>query len=67
MGAIILRLPEVKNRTGLSRSAIYEKIADGTFPKQLKLGCKSSGWILSEIDQWINDRIAERDAARDAA
>lgn len=62
MGASILRLPEIKKITGLSRSAIYDLISQGKFPKQIKLTSRSSGWIESEINQWLDDRIAERDA-----
>jgi len=62
MGASILRLPDVIKITALSRSAIYDLIAKGKFPKQIKLTSRSSGWIESEINQWLDDRIAERDA-----
>lgn len=53
----ILRLPEVKRVTGLSRSSIYQKISDGEFPKQINLGTKSVGWIESDIQNWIADKI----------
>ncbi len=61
MGAII-RLPQVIKKTGLCRSSIYAAIADGRFPAQIKLTKRSSGWLESEIDQWISDRVADRDA-----
>jgi prophage regulatory protein len=54
---IIIRLPVVINRTGLKRSTIYALIAEGRFPKQIKLGTKASGWLESEVDQWIESRI----------
>lgn len=53
----ILRLPEVKTRTGLSRSTIYERIKAGTFPRHISLGVRSVGWLESEIDGWIAARI----------
>jgi len=62
MGASILRLPAIRKITGLSRSAIYDLISQGKFPKQIKLTSRSSGWIESEVNQWLDDRIAERDA-----
>ncbi len=62
MGASILRLPDVIKVTALSRSVIYDLIAQGKFPKQIKLTSRSSGWIESEVNQWLDDRIAERDA-----
>ncbi|MDE0879134.1 MAG: AlpA family transcriptional regulator [Sphingomonas bacterium] len=52
----ILRLPEVKSRTGLSRSSIYAKIADDTFPKQKKLGHRIVGWFESDVTAWITAR-----------
>ena len=53
----ILRLPDVTNITGLSRSSIYQKISDGDFPKQISLGAKSVGWVESDIQTWIADKI----------
>lgn len=53
----ILRLPEVKARTGLSRSTIYLRIAEGKFPPPINLGERSVGWVESEIDAWIAKRI----------
>ena len=63
MNAAILRLPEVKKVTGLSRSGIYQLISLNQFPKQIKLGARSSGWIESEVLEWIDEKIAERDSA----
>ena len=54
----ILRLPAVKSRTGLSRSSIYAKVRTGEFPKPVSIGLRSIGWIESEIQQWIDYRIA---------
>ena len=51
----LLRLPEVKSRTGLSRSSIYSKMAVGHFPPQKKLGAKMVGWYESQIDAWVVD------------
>ena len=52
----ILRLKEVKNRTGLSRSTIYAWIKEGKFPKAVALGDKAIGWRESEISSWIESR-----------
>lgn len=49
----ILRLPVVIKRTGLPRSTIYAHMAEGRFPKQIKLGKNTCGWIEAEIDEWI--------------
>lgn len=53
----ILRLPAVKDRTGLSRSGVYEKIAAGRFPKPISLGARAVGWLESDIDAWIASRV----------
>lgn len=45
-----LRLPEVRARTGKSRSSIYAGIDDGTFPKPIKIGPRAVGWIEAEIE-----------------
>jgi prophage regulatory protein len=58
MAQQIRKLLEVKNTTGLSGSSIYRMASAGTFPKPIKLGERSSGWIGSEVDQWLDDRIA---------
>ena len=58
----ILRIKQVIAKTGLSRSVVYDLVKEGTFPKQVKLAKRSSGWLESEINEWINDRVAERDA-----
>ena len=49
----IVRLKTVLARTGLSQSTIYRKIAEGTFPPQLKISANGAGWHESEINRWI--------------
>lgn len=56
----LIRLPEILARTALSRSAVYRRIAAGTFPKQISIGPKSSAWLESEIDHWIATQVAGR-------
>jgi len=53
----ILRLPEVKTRTGLSRSSIYLKIKEGTFPSPIFLGKRAVGWVEAEIQEWLEQQI----------
>jgi prophage regulatory protein len=53
----ILRLPAVKARIGLSRSTIYLRIAEGTFPKPVSLGLRAVGWLESEIDEWLSKQV----------
>ena len=59
----LLRFPDLSDRVGLRHSAIYDAIRKGTFPKPVSLGRKAVAWLESEVDAWINARIAERDAA----
>ena len=61
------RLPQVKARTGLSRSEIYRKVALGDFPSPIKLGERASAWPEHEVSAWIASRIAARDSAALAA
>src|SRR3569833_1388873 len=56
----IVRLKTVLSRTGLSRSTIYRKIADGTFPAQLKISANGTGWHESEFYRWIADPVGWR-------
>jgi prophage regulatory protein len=58
----ILRLRDVEERVGLRRANIYRRAATGTFPKPIRLGPNASGWIESEIDAWLAERVAARDA-----
>ncbi|MBF0422163.1 MAG: AlpA family transcriptional regulator [Magnetococcales bacterium] len=58
MATRILRLPEVKTRTGLSRSTIYLKVSKQEFPAPIRLGARSIGWPETDIESWLNERIA---------
>lgn len=49
----IIRMKTVQARTGLSRSTIYRKMTEGTFPPQLKLSANGAGWHESEISRWV--------------
>ena len=65
MATSILRLPAVRARTGLSRSTIYLRVSESTFPKPVSLGGRAVGWIESEVQQWLEQRIeASRKAGR---
>ena len=59
----ILRLPTVKAITGLSRSTIYLRMSEGSFPRQVNVGSRAVGWISSEIDRWIEEKLASRNQA----
>jgi prophage regulatory protein len=51
----ILRIGTVLERTGLSRSTLYRKVQDGTFPRQLKLSERCAGWRESSINAWLRN------------
>lgn len=55
----LIRMPETMRRTGYGRAWIYRLIAQGRFPKPVKIGSRSIAFVESEIDEWINQRIAE--------
>ncbi len=55
----LLRLSEVLNRTGYSKAWIYRLLKENRFPQSVKIGSRSIAFVESEIDDWINQRIAE--------
>ncbi|MGM0429781.1 MAG: helix-turn-helix transcriptional regulator [Pseudomonadota bacterium] len=55
----VIRLNEVKDKVGLSRSTIYRRIANDGFPKPILLGGRASGWIEGEVDQWLMRCVRE--------
>ncbi|MGX9253614.1 helix-turn-helix transcriptional regulator [Pantoea ananatis] len=61
-----MRLPEVIHVCGLSRSTIYDLISRDAFPAQISLGGKNVAWAASEVNAWMNERIAARSQGRAA-
>ena len=65
----IIRRTRLEEKTGLSRSAIYDRMNpdspryDPSFPRPISLGGGSVGWIEAEVDAWIQSRIDARNAA----
>jgi prophage regulatory protein len=57
----IVKLPVVKKMTTFSAATIYRLISQGKFPKQIKLAERSSGWLLEEINTWLNEKKNARD------
>lgn len=53
----LIRLPEVKSLTGLSRSSIYSGVAAGTFPAPIKIGARAVAWSHAATQRWIHERI----------
>ncbi len=63
-GRRLLRLNGVIEKTGLSRATIYRMQSERRFPTSSRLGQSAMGWIESEIDNWLEQRIA---ASREGA
>lgn len=58
----LIRLPEVLKRVSLKKTTVYSLISEDEFPKPVKLGSVSA-WVEHEIDQWIAERVADRQAS----
>lgn len=67
MAARFIRLPDVLARTGLGKTTVYKNTRDGSFPRPVKLGGCVSLWVESEVDEWICDRIHERNEEQSVA
>jgi prophage regulatory protein len=59
----LIKMPEVRLKTGLSDSKIYAEISKGRLKPPVPLGPNSVAWVEAEVDEYIRDRIAERDEA----
>ena len=59
MSSTILRLPQVKARTGLGRTSIYAAVKAGSFPAPVSLGARAVGWLDSAITEWIDQRTSK--------
>ena len=59
MSATLIRLPEVQRRTGYSKAWLYRLMSQQRFPSPVKIGTRAIAFVESEIDEWINQRIAE--------
>ncbi len=60
MNMKFLRLDQVIDLTGLSRSSIYLAVSEGRFPKQIALGARSVAWVSNEIEEWMERCINNR-------
>ena len=67
MAEKILRQREVTERTGLPRCSIYKEVRSGRFPQPVKIAPRASGWLESEVEQWLAERIATRGSSTHTA
>ncbi len=58
-----LRLKATQEKSGLTRTRIYEMMDEGTFPRPIKIGKRAIAWLEHEVDAWLQARVAERDKA----
>ena len=56
----IIKLPKVMEMTTFCRTTIYRLIKQGEFPRQIKLAERSSGWLESEVSDYLETRINDR-------
>ena len=56
----LMKLKAVMECTGLARSTVYKFIAEGRFPKPVKLGARMVAWVESEVQDWIQEKIEQR-------
>lgn len=52
----VIRLPEVKRLSGLSRSTIYRLEAQGSFPSRIRISERTTGWYLHQVTSWLESR-----------
>lgn len=64
MGNRLLRISHVTQQTGLSRSHIYKLMSEGKFPENVILGPRCVAWVEQEVDEWIQNKISERDSIK---
>lgn len=65
MNIRLIRLKEVMHVTGLARATIYKYMDEGTFPKSVPLGGRAVAWEESQVEDWILERLRERDEGLD--
>ena len=65
---VLLRKSDVLAKTGLSESRLYVLMDDEdeakAFPRPVRIGSRAVAWVQSEIDEWIHDRISERNSGK---
>ncbi|HAS21597.1 MAG TPA: transcriptional regulator [Idiomarina loihiensis] len=58
----LIKIKDVMKATSLARPTIYKYIKNGTFPRPVSLGGRAVAWVREEIEDWIEQRVAERDS-----
>lgn len=55
-----LKIKEVTTKTALSRSSIYRKMSEGSFPKPVPIGERAVAWLDNEVKEWMTERLNQR-------
>lgn len=62
-----MRIKEVSAITGLAKATVYRYVSDGIFPRPIPLGGRRVAWLLSELEAWMNERLAKRTTTKEPA
>ncbi|MEQ9888226.1 helix-turn-helix transcriptional regulator [Pectobacterium zantedeschiae] len=62
MPQTLIRMSETMRRTGYGKAWLYKLISQERFPKPVKIGSRSIAFVESEVNEWIEQRISERDS-----
>ncbi|MDC1535579.1 AlpA family phage regulatory protein [Candidatus Thioglobus sp.] len=57
----VLKAKQVATEINVSVPQVYKLVSLGRFPKPIKLGERGSGWLVSEVDAWLQSRVDQRD------
>lgn len=55
-GQRLLRLPALQERVPLAKSTIYQKMAEGSFPRPQKIGIRAIAWLESDVNKWLAEQ-----------
>lgn len=61
----ILRPKDAASKVGLSRAHLYRLERAGQFPRRIRLGPASVGWIEDDLEEWIRSRVSDHEVERD--
>ena len=64
MQSTVLREPELLKDLKISHTTLWSNVRAGKFPAPIKLGSRAVGWLRSEVDLWLANRVTERDQKR---
>lgn len=63
---VLLRLPDVTQRAGISRSTVYEYVARGRFPAPVRVGARAVRWRASDVSRWLESLTKTTEGPKNA-